>query len=109
MERIRTDLDAYAAEGTAPLERLLAALRDGEDPAPALDALHEALLAAGDAVGVHGGGGTRGMTPLGVDPATPDEWVLICPTRQCSRHAWPDASEAPRCRVSGQPLRRERL
>ncbi|MFI2614711.1 hypothetical protein [Streptomyces sp. NPDC018584] len=83
LERIRADLETYAAEGAAPLERLLADLRAGEDPAPALDALHEALLAAGDAVGVHGGA-ARGMTPLGVDPrparragaALPDAPVL---------------------------------
>ncbi|MFK4068245.1 hypothetical protein [Streptomyces sp. NPDC029674] len=108
LERIRADLETYATGGAAPLERLLADLRAGEDPAPALDALHEALLAAGDAVGVHGGA-ARGLTPLGADPALPDERVLLCPTRQCSRIAWPDGSDAPRCRVSGRPLRGERL
>jgi hypothetical protein len=104
---IRATLEAHSREGTAPLERLLAALRDGADLSAPLDALHEALLAAGDAAGIHGR--TRGLTPHGVNPAMPDEWVLLCPTDQCSRFKWPDGPEASRCRISDQPLRRERL
>jgi hypothetical protein len=108
LDQIRTSLERYGREGAAPLERVVAALRAEEDPVPALDALHEALLVAGDAVGLHGR--VRGLSPLGVDADLPDEWVLLCPTGQCARHAWPDGGDAePPCRVSGRPLRRARL
>ncbi|MER7468419.1 hypothetical protein [Streptomyces sp. NPDC097981] len=107
LEQIRGALATTGAEGVTPLERLLAALRAGEDLTAPLDALHEALLAAGDAAGVHGR--ARGRDPIGVNPALPDEWVLLCPTRQCSRFGWPDGLEEPDCRISGRPLRRERL
>ncbi|MFF2519779.1 hypothetical protein, partial [Streptomyces sp. NPDC058086] len=66
-----------------------------------------ALGAGGDAGG--GRGGARGQNPIGVSPATPAEWVLLCPTRRCSRYAWPDSSGAARCRISSQPLRKELL
>ncbi|WP_406368153.1 hypothetical protein [Streptomyces sp. NBC_01546] len=104
---IRTTLEAHSPLGAAPLEGLLAALRDGEDPATPLNVLHEALLAAGDAAGVYAR--SRALNPPGVNPAVPDEWVLLCPTGQCSRHAWPDGSDVPRCRISDRPLRAERL
>lgn len=110
LDRIRATLEAYGREGAAPLERLLAALREGGDPdlGPPLEVLHEALLAAGDAAGVNGR--DRGLTPLGINPPAPDEWVLLCPTGLCARHAWPDHGvETPRCRISERPLRTERL
>lgn len=107
LAHIRETLEARTSEGVAPLERVLAALRAGEALAAPLDALHEALLTAGDASGIYGH--PRGLIPRGVSPAMPDEWVLLCPRNQCSRHAWADGPEAPRCRITGQPLRRERL
>ncbi|MEU1409487.1 hypothetical protein ABZ471_45970 [Streptomyces sp. NPDC005728] len=107
LDRIRAALEAYGRDGGDPLDRLLAALQDGEGLAAPLSALHEALLAAGDAAGVRGT--ARGLNPIGVSSATPDEWVLLCPTGQCSRHAWPDSSGAAPCRISGRPLRKERL
>ncbi|MEU6481068.1 hypothetical protein ABZ858_30175 [Streptomyces sp. NPDC047017] len=106
-ERIRADLVTYGPDGAAPLERLLSALRDGEEITAPLDALHEALLAAGDAVGIYGH--TRGLTPHGVTPTMPDERVLLCPTDQCSRFEWPDGADALRCPISSRPLRREHL
>ncbi|MET7761579.1 hypothetical protein [Streptomyces sp. NPDC005336] len=107
LEHIRTLLQTHSPAGTAPLERLVATLQAGEDPAMPLDAVHEALLAAGDAVGIHGR--VRGLNPIGADPATPREWVLLCPTGQCSRYSWPDGPQAPSCPVSGQSLRTEPL
>ncbi|MFG2358665.1 hypothetical protein [Streptomyces sp. NPDC048521] len=86
---------------------MLAALAAGDAPTAPLAELHEALLVAGDAAGVLGR--ARGLNLVGSDLGTPDEDVLLCPTRQCSRHAWPDSPEVPRCRISGQRLRRERL
>ncbi|MFB7253715.1 hypothetical protein [Streptomyces nojiriensis] len=107
LDRIRADLEAHGADGAAPLEDLAAALRAGTDPTARLDALHEALLAAGDAAGV--GGGARGLDPIGTSAPVPDAWVLLCPTGQCSRYSWPDGPEAPRCSIGDEPLRRERL
>ena len=47
----------------SPLEKLLEAVRAGQDPAGPLDALHTALLAAGDHLGVYGN--TRSLRPMG--------------------------------------------
>ena len=107
LDRIRAALETHSIRGVAPLERVLAALLAGEDMTEALEALHVALLAAGDAAGINGR--TRGMKPIGANSAMPDESVLLCPTNQCSRYNWPDGPEAPRCRITGQPLREERL
>ncbi|MGW6404482.1 hypothetical protein [Streptomyces sp. NPDC055134] len=107
LDRMREDLRAYGRQGAEPLERVVAAVRAGQDPTASLDALHEALLFAGDAAGVRGQG--RGLFPIGVSAQRPDDWVLLCPTGQCARHAWPDAQEPAGCRITGQPLRRERL
>lgn len=108
LERIHTDLETHSTTGVEPLERLIAALSAGTDPTAPLDALHEALLAAGDAAGINGRA-DRGLNPIGIGPALPAEWVLLCPSGQCSRHCWPEGPDAPRCRISDQPLRRERL
>ncbi|MFB6877889.1 hypothetical protein [Streptomyces sp. NPDC056323] len=105
---IRTTLETYGAEGAAPLERILAALRHAEGlPSAHLEALHEALLAAGDAVGIHGH--LRGLTLNGFDTPEPDAWVLLCPTGQCARYALPDRPDTPPCRINHRPLRKERL
>lgn len=107
LERIRATLEAHSPEGASPLARVLTALHNGEDPSESLSALHEALLVAGDAAGIRGG--TRSVSPLGVNSVPPDEWVLLCPTGQCSRFSWPDSSGTALCRISGHPLRKERL
>jgi hypothetical protein len=107
LDRMREDLQAYGPQGAEPLERVVAAVRAGQDPTAPLDALHEALLFAGDATGVRGQG--RGLFPIGVGAQRPDGWLLLCPTGQCARYAWPDAQEPSGCRITGQPLRRERL
>lgn len=107
LDHIRSTLETHSAVGLTPLRHVLAALDDGEDLAEPLDALHDALLVAGDAVGIRSN--VRGLHPIGVTPATPDEWVLLCPTGRCPRHAWPDGDETPRCRISDRPLRREQL
>ncbi|MBT2458045.1 hypothetical protein [Streptomyces sp. ISL-86] len=109
VERIRANLEAAhgAGGGAAPLERLMAALLDRVDLTAPLAALHEALLAAGDAAGIQGR--VRGLSPIGIDSAAPEAWVLLCPTGQCSRYSWPDGPGARPCRISGRALRRERL
>jgi hypothetical protein len=107
LERIRAVLQAHGSGGAAPLERLVTALRAGEDHAAPRDVLHEALLAAGDAAGIRSQ--ARDLNPIGVGPAMPEEWVLLCPTDQCSHYSWPSHSDVPRCRISDRPLRRRRL
>ncbi|MFC7304706.1 hypothetical protein ACFQVC_10810 [Streptomyces monticola] len=122
LDYIRTTLERYGSEGPEPLERALGALRTGAPAGERLRALHEALLAAGDAAGLHGQ--ARGPNLSGFDAPVPGTWVLLCPTGRCARYAWPDgqgspgapapasssaAVSAPPCRISGEPLRRERL
>ncbi|WP_329114840.1 hypothetical protein [Streptomyces sp. NBC_01465] len=107
LDNIRTTLETYGAQGSAALDRVLAALRHGEDPAGPLELLHEALLAAGDAAGLHGH--ARGIGVSGFDTLLPDKWVTLCPTSRCARHSWPDGPDTPHCRISDRPLRRERL
>ncbi|MFI5828572.1 hypothetical protein ACIA6C_15160 [Streptomyces sp. NPDC051578] len=108
LERIREDLQNHSAQGAAPLDHLMSVLRAGEDPTVPLEALHEALLAAGDARGINGGQG-RGLNLIGADSAMPAESVLLCPTGLCSRFGWPDGPGTSPCRISGRPLRTERL
>jgi hypothetical protein len=102
------------------LDRLLAALRSGKDPAGPLEELNTALQAAGDALGVYGHtrgdyGNTRGdygpgASPHGIGPPRPAEVLYLCPGRRCSRYWLPDPSAAvPRCTLEGEPLRAERL
>ncbi|MET7648178.1 hypothetical protein ABZS83_32055 [Streptomyces sp. NPDC005426] len=107
LDAIRATLEAHGSEGPAPLDRVLETLLRGEDPGAQLDYLHESLLTAGDAVGVHGR--ARGLKPNGIDTPAPDARVLLCPMDRCASHRWPDGSDAPLCHISGQPLRRERL
>lgn len=107
LERLRAALEAYGADGATPLERLIAALRAGENPSTSLERLHQALLAIGDAAGVHGG--ERSLNPIGAGPTGLEESVLLCPMGRCSRYSWPDGLDAPNCHISDQPLRTERL
>ncbi|WP_351233329.1 hypothetical protein [Streptomyces sp. NPDC002133] len=90
----------------SPLRRLLEAMRNGEDPDRPLQALHTALLAAGDHIGVYG---NRGIRPVGVDDGA-EETVYLCPAHRCSRYSWPAATvDPPQCAITEQPLRRDGL
>jgi hypothetical protein len=95
------------------LDRLLAALRTGQDPAGPVDDLNTALQAAGDARGVYGntrGDAGPGASPHGIGPPRPAEVVYLCPGRLCSRYWLPDPSAAvPRCTFKGELQRAERL
>ncbi|MEU9247788.1 hypothetical protein [Streptomyces sp. NPDC048385] len=95
-----------AGDATA-LRDLLAAVRDGQEAAGPLRALHNALLGAGDARGVYGA--TRSFRPAGIDGTATAETVYLCPADRCSRYAWPESSAAPLCEATGQRLRRGRL
>ena len=117
VEQLREDLRGGAGGDDAPLEQLLAALGDGGDLAGPLDRLHARLQADGDAVGIYGhtgdGAATRGLSPAGIGGVGlpgPAEIVYLCPAARCVRFEWPrTAAPVPRCRISGESLRRERL
>ncbi|GAA2645228.1 hypothetical protein GCM10010399_93870 [Dactylosporangium fulvum] len=96
---------------TGPLEQLLARLAAGDDPAAALDRLHDTLLAGGDVLGVYGSG-TRSWSVhvAGAGTTAPAETLYVCPLRRCARYRWADAGgTAPACTIGGAPMRRERL
>ncbi|MBE3012981.1 hypothetical protein IL992_27915 [Microbispora sp. NEAU-D428] len=104
---IREHLEALG--DTGPLDRLLAAVRSGEEVAGPLDRLHGALVAGGDVLGVYGNAG-RGLRALAVEP-DPGEFVYLCPQRRCARYRWPSpgSGAAPSCEIGGTPMTRERL
>ncbi|MBE1582331.1 hypothetical protein ACFPOI_31335 [Nonomuraea angiospora] len=94
----------------APLDRLLAAIRDGSDVTRPLDDLHEALLAGGDVLGVYGGS-ARSVRLAGITAAAPPETLYTCPHRRCARYQWPEpgASAAPTCEIDETSMLLERL
>lgn len=90
-----------------PLELLLSAARADRDVAGALDALHHALQAAGDALGVYGNlrsGIPRTLGDFGT--ARPREPLYLCPRRRCARYRWPDheSTAPPTCGIDGEPM-----
>ncbi|MFH8659175.1 hypothetical protein [Streptomyces afghaniensis] len=115
VEEIRADLRDGSHGDAGPLERVLAAARAGEDIADLLDALHIALQADGDALGLNGyadggGAGTRGIRAAGISAADPGETVYLCPGGRCVRYWWPSGdTPVPRCAISGDVLRRDWL
>lgn len=112
---IRARLDC--AGDTSPLERLIAAVRDGGEVAERLSELHAALQRCGDALGVFGptrrGGNYRGAHPVGMGDPRPVEVVFLCPRGSCSRDWRPDPttppSTPPTCLLHSESLRWERL
>lgn len=89
------------------MERLLAAVRSGNDITEPLDALHAALQSAGDALGVYGRR-TRGVKLAGVGNG-PLEIDYECPIARCAGRRWPDHVDASaHCAISGKKLNRKR-
>jgi len=114
--QIRAHLER--AGDTSPLDRLIAAVRDGGEVPERLDELHTALQRCGDALGVFGptrrsGGGFRSARPVGMGDPRRVEVVFLCPRGTCSRAWLPDPaappSTPPTCQMHGAPLRWERL
>ncbi|MFI9636446.1 hypothetical protein ACIHAX_27510 [Nocardia sp. NPDC051929] len=105
LQEIRGTLGDDGTDTSTPLHKLLSSVRsgDGAGIAAALDAVHTALRAAGDARGLYGH--HRGLVPVGVHSI---EVVYRCPLERCDGRDDVDA-EPPRCAVSGRELRRERL
>jgi hypothetical protein len=106
-----TDIREHLAElgDTRLLDRVLAAIRAGDDVVPLLDRLHDVLVAGGDVLGVYGNA-SRTVRPLAVE-SDPGEDVFLCPDRRCVRYRWPspDSDVPPACEVTGTPMVRERL
>lgn len=110
--QIRSTLEHGPADGQRQLDELLAALRDGTNPADLLEAVHDALRRAQDALGIFGRIRDASMvTPTGIKAEPPREPVLLCPRagHPCTRSAWPAPESTPLCHVTGGPLRRTTL
>jgi hypothetical protein len=113
LEEIRADLRGEPGGDEDPVERVLAAARDGGNVAGPLAELHAVLQAGGDPLGLDGytdhAGATRGLRPAGISTARA-ELVYLCPEARCARYWLPLAAvPVPHCAISGTMLRQERL
>jgi hypothetical protein len=106
------EINALLADDTADtkvpdaLERLRSALRDNGDITGPLHDIHDALLRAGDALGVYGHARrSGGMTLAGIEESGPLEIVYRCPAGRCPRNVPGPAVTPPRCGMSGEALR----
>ncbi|WP_063057494.1 hypothetical protein [Nocardia sienata] len=107
LEDIRSVLGDDGADPGSPLNRLLAVVRSGSATGfgVALEAVHTALQARGDARGLYGH--HRSATPIGVRHL---EVVYRCPLARCmGRTADEVHDDPPRCALTGRELLRERL
>lgn len=91
------------AEGE--LERLRAALRATSDISGPLNLIHDALLRAGDALGIYGH--VRGLQDLALAGIgdEPIEIVYRCPQGRCPRTVPGPEVNPPRCGMTGEKLR----
>ncbi|MFD4231398.1 hypothetical protein [Streptomyces sp. NPDC058545] len=113
LKEIRGDLRSGPGGDEGPVERVLAAARNGGDVAGTLAVLHAVLQAGGDPQGLHGytdqAGAIRGLRLAGIN-TTRAEPVYLCPAGRCARYWWPlPAVPVPHCAISNTLLRRERL
>ncbi|MDX3113314.1 hypothetical protein [Streptomyces scabiei] len=113
---IRRRLRDSPARDDAVLEELLTAAREGGETAGPVDVLHGVLRALGDYQGLYtysGDGmraGDRGVHLAGADREHASEPVYLCPAARCTRSWWPQGPvPVPRCAISGDALRRDRL
>ncbi|MFC9292930.1 hypothetical protein ACFTWH_05985 [Streptomyces sp. NPDC057011] len=111
LDALRTTLRGSPGD---PVGRLLEAVRTGPGVGEALDLVDNALLEAGDALGVFGrrdlpvaagGPATRPEVP-GLGAGYRVEIAFLCPSARCSRAWVPDATAtaAPRCAMDDLPL-----
>ncbi|MFD7003806.1 hypothetical protein ACFWA5_48135 [Streptomyces mirabilis] len=111
-EDIRRRLCNGPTGNAALLEEVLTAARGGRETSGPVDVLHAVLQALGDARGLYAYRRTagRGVHPPGADRECPDEPVYLCPAARCARFWWPEGPVlVPRCAISGDALRRDRL
>jgi hypothetical protein len=106
------ELSAVLATSTAAanaLERLRAGLRGAGDISGPLNDIHDALLRAGDALGIYGHArGLRELTLAGIGDE-PVEIVYRCPAARCARTVPGPGVDPPRCGLTGEALRWEQL
>ncbi|OEJ21653.1 hypothetical protein AS594_39750 [Streptomyces agglomeratus] len=113
-ENIRQRLCSLAGSDTL-LEELLAAARSGGEIAEPVDVLHAVLQGFGDAQGLYaysdsGRTGDRSVRAGGTNRECSPELVYLCPAARCTRSWWPQGPvPVPRCAISGDTLRRDRL
>jgi hypothetical protein len=107
--RIQSALGGADGQGMPLLlNRLQERVLGSDSPQDVLDAIHEALIAAGDARGIYMR--TRGnMTLPGMTASQPPEVIYLCPIMRCRRVVPGPLVIAPRCNLAGTPLRRDRL
>lgn len=121
-DELREDLSSCppgpgVPDPAALVDALADAFAAGQPCGPQLDAIHAALQAGADALGIYGRiklqhtrGGIRPPGVGALQPPPDQETVYLCPVRRCSRHAWPSPGEtAPPCAFSGQLMREDRL
>jgi len=112
LDELRDLLGDDGSDPDKPLTRLVTALREQPqetEVAGLLDALHAAVQATGDEMGIYGLGGSRRGGLSGMEVL---QIVFRCPLNRCAgRSAEQVTGPAPVCTVSpGRlPLRRERL
>ncbi|MFG1798343.1 hypothetical protein [Nocardia sp. NPDC049149] len=107
LDEIRSTLGDDGTDPSTPLQRLLAAVHNGDEPTMAvcLDEVHNALQAAADALGIYGN--VRNFQVLGVQGL---EVVYRCPIKRCHGRTSAEVdSEPPLCSVNGQELNRDLL
>jgi hypothetical protein len=112
LDYLRSVLPRDEAGEPPVLRTLLNALADARDLAGPLQAVHTALLDAGDALGVwgHVRSGWRDLNLPGVDETAPFEVIYLCPLGRCSGRRPDKTTTFPvTCPITGQELRRERL
>lgn len=105
-DRIRADL----GKSGGLVDRVVASARAGDDVKEPLDALHQAILATGDVLGVYGHTARHHGPVVAGIAQVPMDVVYLCPAGRCSRYVWAaDTVEVPVCRITGRALRRDRL
>lgn len=111
LDELRDLLGDDGSDPDKPVTRLVTALREQRqetEVAGLLDAVHAAVQASGDEMGIYGFGSRRG----GLSGMEVLQIVFRCPLNRCAgRSAEQVAGPAPVCTVSPArlPLRRERL
>jgi hypothetical protein len=109
LEQFRVALAGSEAE-SAILSRFEEAVRSGQDLGDVLDALHRAVQANGDALGVFGPR-SRSFGPV-IPGESGGPWgiLFLCPLGRCSGRRYPRMADFPlRCSVSGESLLRKRI
>lgn len=106
---LQHDRNDQGEEEPALLRQVLEAVRTRTDLAGPLQALHTALLDAGDTLGVWGAA-QRGVNLAGTDQGVPFEPVYRCPLGRCAGRRPDNTTVFPLiCTITGRELHQETL